>query len=200
MIHVVPPLANFIRRHAFWVPVLVVASAAIAIALAGPDTQASLRYERYAILDMEWWRLLTGNLVHLSTAHLALNLAGLGLISFLFRSRFDAWRWFAVLLACALSTSLGLLIFTQVEWYVGLSGVLHGAYAAGALAEVRDGRRFGYVLLSLLSVKLLAELLLGPSASTAALIGGEVVVDAHLFGALGGFLSLVLRPPAALRS
>lgn len=192
-----PPLADFIRRHAFWVPVLVVASAAITIALAGPDTQASLRYERYAILDREWWRLLTGNLVHLGTAHLALNLAGLGLISFLFRPRFDAWRWFAVLLACALSTSLGLLIFTQIEWYVGLSGVLHGAYAAGALAEVRGGRRFGYALLLLLGIKLLAELLLGASASTAVLIGGEVVVDAHLFGALGGLLSLVLRPAAS---
>lgn len=185
------PFVDFTRNHASWIPALALAIAAIVIALAGPDIQASLRYQRHSVLGMEWWRLLTGNLVHLGLAHLILNLAGLGLVALLFSAVFSAGRWLAILLAGALSTTLGLLIFTQVEWYVGLSGLLHGAYTAGALAEVRGGRRFGYVLLLLLAIKLLADLLFGASAFTAALIGGEVIVAAHCFGALGGLLGLV---------
>ena len=186
--------AAFTRNVSSWIPALVLAGTAIAIVLAGTDIQALLRYQRHSVMAMEWWRLLTGNLVHLGTAHLVLNLAGLALVSSLFSGVFSAGRWLCVLIASALSTTLGLLIFTPVEWYVGLSGLLHGAFAAGALAEVRAGRRFGYILLLLLAIKLFADLLFGASAFTTALIGGEVVVVAHFFGALGGMLGLVFRP------
>ena len=71
--------------------------------------------------------------------------------------------------------------------------MLHGWFAAGALAMTRDSapreRRFGAILLALIVLKLVYEQWLGPLPMTAESAGGPVVVDAHLFGALGGVVA-----------
>ena len=77
-------------------------------------------------------------------------------------------------------------------WYVGSSGALHGAMAAGALAQVRHGERTGWVLVGLLAVKLAYEHWLGALP----LSGSDpVVVSAHLYGVVGGAaVGAFLRP------
>ena len=79
-----------------------------------------------------------------------------------------------------------------MAWYVGLSGVLHGLVAAGALALLLRREALGAVLALGLCAKLGYEQLAGPVPFTAESVGGPVVVAAHLYGAAGGFLAEAL--------
>lgn len=155
-----------------------------------PASVEWLRFEHRAILGGEIWRLLTAHLVHLGWAHYAMNMAALALIAGLVPVLSSARRLLAMLTVSALAVSLGLLVFSpDVDWYVGLSGVLHGLFAAGAVTMLIGERRAeGGLLLALLIAKLLWEQTAGPMPGSAATAGGRVIVDAHLYGAIGGLL------------
>jgi len=182
-----------------WALPLALAAPAAAAALGGEAARALLRYQRDAVLAGEWWRLLTAHLAHLGPSHLLLNLAGLALVWLLVGGALGPAAWGAVLLLSALAVSGGLLLLDPgLAWYVGLSGVLHGLLAAGAAARLlRPGgpqgssiqggsRAEGALLLALLAAKLAWEQTFGPLPGSAEAAGGPVVVDAHLYGAIGG--------------
>ncbi|MFZ5594963.1 MAG: rhombosortase [Pseudomonadota bacterium] len=163
-----------------------------AIAIAGTQASAWLRYEREQILAGELWRLLTASFVHLGWSHLLMNLAALALIWMLFGRLLTTKTWLLLSLASLLSVSLGLLLFSpEIGWYVGLSGMLHGLFAAGAMASLRAGHRLELALLALLLGKIVWEQAYGPLPGTAEFAGGAVVTDAHLYGAAGGFISVL---------
>ena len=77
-----------------------------------------------------------------------------------------------------------------IEWYVGASGWLHGVLAAGALAHLRRREADGYLLAVLLTVKLAVE------QRGALPLAGDmpVVVQAHLYGAMGGLAVALCLP------
>lgn len=155
-----------------------------------PTLASVLRYERAAVLRGEVWRLLSAHLTHLGMEHLALNLLGLALIWQLFGDGFSEAEWLLIMLIVCLGISLGLLIFyPHIQWYVGLSGCLHGLFAAGALALWRQGGWLGPALLAGLVLKLIREQWLGPMATSVALTGGPVLTQAHLLGAIAGILA-----------
>ena len=85
-------------------------------------------------------------------------------------------------------------------WYVGLSGVLHGFVAAGALALLLRRETLGAVLGVGLAAKLIFEQIVGPVPFTAASVGGPVVVAAHLYGAIGALLAEAAAQLARRRS
>jgi rhomboid family GlyGly-CTERM serine protease len=172
-----------------------IAVLAVAIMIGGLFPMLSLRYERNSILSGEIWRILTGHLVHLTWNHLLLNLGGLALIWLLFGKRLMLAQWLIVLLSCAIAISAGLMVFhPHLNWYVGLSGLLHGMFVAGALGGLFSGYRAEWLLLGLLVLKLAWEQLSGALPGTGELAGGFVVVDAHLYGALTGLaVALLLR-------
>lgn len=189
------PLHSLLRQSKLYVVPLSVAALAIAGQLGGDRVQQLLRYDREAILNGEVWRLLSGNFLHLGFTHLLLNLAGLLLIWMFFGARFTHVQWIVIVLVTSLATGAGLLLLTpEVGWYVGLSGALHGYFVAGCMAEIRLKLREGWWLLGLITLKLAWEQWHGAMPGTASLAGGEVVVDAHLFGALAGVAALVLKP------
>src|SRR5215472_11747025 len=151
---------------------------------AGDGGQALLRYERSALAAGQWWRLLSAHLVHLDFRHALLNAAGLALVWVLFARDYSPKAWLAIVLGAIAAIDAGLWLGNStVQWYVGSSGVLHGAMAAGALAPVRRGEREGWLLAGLLAAKLLYEQTVGalPFAGS-----DPVVVDAHLYGVAGG--------------
>ena len=79
----------------------------------------------------------------------------------------------------------------EIEWYVGASGALHGVMTAGTLAHLRRRDLDGWILAVFIIAKLSYEQFAGsmPFAGAA-----NTVVDAHLYGAVGGFvLALCLR-------
>lgn len=177
---------------------LLLAVLCLLLAATGDWAREWLRYER-ALLPSEPWRLLTAHLVHLGWSHLLLNLAGLGLIWGLVGEYLDTRRWIAILMISGFGVSAGMwAVDPHLQWYVGLSGVLHALLVAGALAGA--GQRTGEmtVLLALVSIKLAWEQVSGPLPGSEISAGGPVVVDAHLFGALAavvpGLIWLKLSP------
>ena len=152
-----------------------------------------LRYDRDAILAGQVWRLLTGHLVHLGAPHLAMNLVGLALIWMLFGRLMTTAAWLATLLSSALAVSFGLLVFNPgLTWYVGLSGVLHGMFLAGAILSIVSGYRAEILLLGFIIAKLAWEQWVGPLPGSAEVAGGDVVVDAHLYGAIAGVIAALV--------
>lgn len=158
----------------------------LAVAGSGDWGRETLRYDRVGLAYGQCWRLLTAHLVHLNWQHLLLNGAGLVLMWILFAREFSPRRWLWIVLLAAASIDAGLwFLRPDVEWYVGASGVLHGALAAGAAAQYRRGDAGGAALIVLLVVKLLYEQQSGSSVFAGDL---PLVADAHLYGALGGLI------------
>lgn len=162
--------------------------------LAGEWARAALRYERAAIGSGEWWRLITAHLVHLDLWHAALNALGLVLMWSLFARDFSPRQWPLIVAATFAAIDAGLWYHdTQVDWYVGASGVLHGVMAAGTLAHVRRGDLDGWILAVFIVVKLGYEQWSGALPFNES--GVPVVVNAHLYGALGGVGMAALMKP-----
>lgn len=151
-----------------------------------PASSELLRYHLDQIKLGEYWRLLTGNFLHTNFTHLLLNCAGVLFIWLLHAEHFSVKSYFAVLIACCLGNAAGLLFFSDMQSYVGLSGALHGVIAWGAIKDIKMGEKTGEWLLIGLIIKVAFENLVGPSDSVKELIGAEVAVEAHLFGLITG--------------
>ena len=165
----------------------------------GEAARNSLRYERIALADGEWWRVLTGHLVHLGPAHTLLNLAGFAALVWLFLDEIRPREWLLSGAVAGVGIALGLYLRApETQWYVGLSGVLHGWFALGAARTCTSRPQFGFVMLLGLCLKLLWEQLSGTLPFTQALEIGPVIVDAHLYGALAGALFYVISMLRAL--
>ena len=160
------------------------------IALAGPDWTMALRYERTAIGQGEWWRFISAHGVHLGVYHLLLDSAGLLLLWALYAGELAPSLWLWVLTSATAAIDAGLWWGEpQIQWYVGISGVLHGVWAAGALAMGVRGDRSGWLMLVILASKLALEHRAGVSLLDLTM---PVVTNAHLYGALGGASAVAL--------
>ncbi|MDO6459321.1 rhombosortase [Granulosicoccaceae sp. 1_MG-2023] len=149
----------------------------------------SLRFDRTAIGMGQWWLLLSGNFVHLGLSHWLMNMSGLAMIALLFWRLYSLPQWLLIITASCAGVGLGLYYLNpELRWYVGFSGALHGLMIAGALADLRRYPLSGSVLLALVIAKLGWEQVMGSVPGSAAMAGGHVVVDAHLYGALSGAL------------
>jgi rhomboid family GlyGly-CTERM serine protease len=96
-----------------------------------------------------------------------------------------------LLLFLGIAVSAGLFIFNpRLQWYAGLSGVLHGLLAAGALRMVMNGKPTYLVLAGLLVIKLAYEHRFGPLPVSEMLVPQRVIVDAHVYGAVAGVLAV----------
>jgi rhomboid family GlyGly-CTERM serine protease len=172
-----------------WLLLAVVLVLLILQAGAGP-AQVALRYDRAALAAGQWWRLLTGHVIHLGYEHAVLDVAGLVLIWALFARDYSARAWVLIIGLSVIGVDAGLwFLSSTTEWYVGSSGVLHGALAAGTCAHLRRREPDGWVLALFLVAKLVYEQSLGALPLTA---GGAVIVDAHLYGAVSGALAALL--------
>jgi rhomboid family GlyGly-CTERM serine protease len=166
---------------------------AIFLLLGGELAREWLRFDRQGIRSGEVWRLVTGHVVHLGWSHFLLNAAGLALVWFLVGSAYDIRRWVLVCALSIVSMDIGLWVFDPtLQWYVGLSGLLHGILAAGLIAALEKPDKETLVLLLLLIAKLAWEQYGGPLPGSEATAGGRVVVNSHLFGAIGGAVAALL--------
>ena len=164
--------------------------------LGGDVGRALLRYDRAGLAAGQWWRLLTGHIVHLDLEHAALNSLGMVLMWALFARDYSPRQWILIVLATVAAIDAGLwLRDSTVAWYVGSSGALHGVMAAGTLAHLRRRDLDGWILAAFIVVKLSFEQRSGalPFADS----GAGVVVDAHLYGALGGAVVAAFLKPRA---
>jgi rhomboid family GlyGly-CTERM serine protease len=162
--------------------------------LNGDATRAALRYERVAIAAGEWWRLITAHFVHIDLEHTLLNLMGVVLMWAIFARDLRPREWLIVTVVVLLSIDAGLWFWDrQVDWYVGASGVLHGFMAAGTYVHVRRGDLDGWILVVFIMLKLGYEQWSGALPFVES--GMPVVLNAHLYGALGGFAAAACLKP-----
>ena len=170
-----------------WLVPGVVVLVSLALMLSADAGREWLRFDRAGISAGEAWRLLTGHFVHLGPSHTILNLAGLVLVWFLVGRAFALQQWLWVMAGSVGAIDLGLWFGSpQLEWYVGLSGLLHGMLAAGILAGLADRSSEALILALVVAGKLAWEQFAGPLPGSEATSGGVVIVDAHLYGVLGG--------------
>ncbi|GGY91067.1 rhombosortase [Shewanella fodinae] len=151
------------------------------------DAADIMEYQRQFIAQGQWWRLLTGNLIHTNHWHLLMNLAGFWVVVFIHRIHYGNRHLAWLLLTLCITEGLGLWIaFPTLSAYVGLSGVLHGLFAYGALSDIKIGWRSGYLLLVGVMAKVTWEQTMGANAEVTQLIGARVAIEAHLVGLLSG--------------
>jgi len=180
-----------------WIPALVIVGASVLLQ-AIPGAVEALRYQA-DINAAQPWRLITGHWVHLGWMHLALNGAGIALLAILFAQELKPIDWIATVTLTPLAISLGFLLRNpQLQWYVGLSGVLHGLMLAGCILLWRTEKRMAAMIAVVVIAKIAHEQWAGAESGTEKLISGTIVVDAHLYGALAGVAWGLLRriPPA----
>lgn len=152
----------------------------------GDGVKSVLQYERAAVFQGEWWRLVTGHLVHVDLRHTLLNVAGGIAMTALFYNTFPARDWTIILLASLVACDLGFLIREKdLIDYVGFSGILHGVLVAGTLAWWRtETKPLAFALTVVTFGKLFWEQWQGPVSLAADTM--KVIVNAHLYGAIGG--------------
>ena len=88
-------------------------------------------FDRSAIGQGEWWRLITGHWVHSDLEHAAWDIGALLVLGLLFESRLKV-ELVSVLALTTLGIDLWLWYATpSINYYCGLSGILNGLLALG---------------------------------------------------------------------
>jgi len=141
--------------------------------------------------DLGWssfWTLWTAPLVSITPFHSLGNLlalAAVGVLGYAVAAR--PREVLALLIAWPLAT-LGLLLWPALQWYAGLSGLVHAAAAIVAWRALtqRDTRGMGALLAAGLLIKLLSERGWAIPAAFDSNWGFNVVYAAHLSGTVTG--------------
>lgn len=172
---------------------LTVLAIAIVLFLLEPVSSEYLAYNREAVDTAQWWRFIFANVLHTNLTHLLLNSFGLLLLWALHGFYYSTRYFLSVFFVCSIGTTLGIYFFSSdLIWYVGLSGALHGIFVWGAYLDIKHGMRSGWILMLGLWGKVAYEQLTGPSQSIASMIEADVAIESHLFGAVTGAIIIAI--------
>jgi rhomboid family GlyGly-CTERM serine protease len=162
--------------------------------LLDPSTIAALGYDRSAVAGGQWWRLLTGNFVHLGWWHYSLNAASILLLLALCPERMAGWDWLGRIVLVSFGTCLGMYWCAPwIKSYVGLSGMIYGLFFLGLGAQALAGDRFAWACMAFLAARITWEFVVGIPRSEEELVGGHIVPESHLFGVIAAFGYAVVR-------
>ena len=171
---------------------LIIVIVSFILALTEPLSSDWLAYDRSQLGHFQWWRVITGHFLHTNITHLLLNTAGLTLLWALHGHYYKNHCYLIQFLVLCLGTSIGLYLFAeQMQWYVGLSGVLHGLFIIGAYFDIKNKFKTGWIMLVGVWLKVVHEQTYGASEEVAKLIAANVAIDAHLFGTVTGSVIIV---------
>jgi rhomboid family GlyGly-CTERM serine protease len=178
------------RSLAAWLLPGIIVGIAVVLAVYGDSGREWLRFDRSAVANGEYWRLVSGHFVHLGVSHLAWDAAGLLLIWYLVGQSFSRKQWLVVSLVAVVGIDLGFwFLEPNLTWYVGLSGLVHGLLAAGVVGSLKSEGAYMWILGVGLIAKLAYEALVGPVPGSAESSGGTVIVAAHVYGAVAGAIA-----------
>lgn len=182
---------NFFITHSLPIFLILIS---LLLALFGENSIKHFMYNRDAINDGELWRFMTAHFVHLGWNHLLMNISALIIIWFLVREFLSIYFWWIIALVSTIGISVFFYIFmVELQWYVGLSGLLHSLLASGVIIGIKKRRKESMLFLLLIFIKIIYEQFYG--ATDVKIINGMVVVNAHLYGVLIGIscaLSLII--------
>ena len=173
-------------------------SAGALLAFFVPGLDTLLIYDRAAIIAHgELWRLVTGNLVHLSTTHLASDLAAFLISGMIIEIR--CYRYFTMLcLSAAMLIGVAIFCFApELHYYGGLSGVVTAAVTYLCLHGITEKGTWRWLCAAVmagLAVKFWIEIALANSLLLAVSTEAFVPVPlSHLIGAVAALLVFVLK-------
>lgn len=159
-------------------------------AFAGDSGREWLRWDRAGIADGQLWRLVSGHLVHMNLSHFLLNGAGLILVWMLVGHNMTSSRWLVIIVAAITGINLGFwFLDAELQWYVGLSGLLHGLLMAGLVVGLQTARGESLLIGGFVIAKLAFEQFVGPLPGSESASGGAVIVNAHLYGAVAAVIA-----------
>jgi len=122
-----------------WRSILLGAGAVVAYLVLGAAPEAWV-FDRAAIAQGEWWRLVTGHWVHSDLTHAGWDITALLLLGTLFEARLRWWLPIALLIG-----TVGVDVWLwwgdlTLHYYCGLSGILNSLLIVGLLQLWRNWR------------------------------------------------------------
>ena len=147
----------------------------------------ALEFQRQSILSGQVWRFWTGHWVHAYTAHFFLNCAVALLLYFAFFTTIRSLELLVtgVLFSSLISGSL-LLLMPELDWYNGLSGLLHAWVVYASIRKIQAGQAMYWLGVLLVWVKVSLETA-GVGSWSGGMLGSlNVIEQAHLIGTLIG--------------
>ena len=144
-------------------------------------------FNREQILHGEIWRIITGHFVHLNFEHFFFNAASLIVVSIIFRSKINITSLLLLSVFFSILISfLVLLLYPNIDWFNGFSGVLHAIFSCLCIQSLTEDRMFKIMMAILLS-KVTMENINFFKLSEFAL------VELHLLGVIVGSLLAVYQ-------
>lgn len=156
-----------------------------------PEIHSGLYFDKAAILQGEWWRLVTGHFMHADNEHLLWNTLGLLILGALIE-KYSVKALFLSLFSGVLCIDILLMSsFCELEIYCGLSGTLNSLLVLALWYEWKQIRSFLAPLIAGLSLlKIWGEISIGNSVFTH--ISWPPYPWAHLAGFIGGSFLVIL--------
>jgi len=169
-----------------WRSILLGASAVVVYLVLGAAPEAWV-FDRVAIAQGEWWRLVTGHWVHSDLTHAGWDITALLLLGVVFEVRLR-WRLPLALLIGTVGVDAWLWWGDPaLQYYCGLSGILNSLLIVGLLQLWREFRHPLVVLTGVgAAVKILVEIKAGQALLTQA--AWPSVPTVHAVGFLCGLV------------
>ena len=151
-----------------------------------------LRYQSLEISNGQWWRIFSANLCHSNWNHWILNIAGLWLMDLFYQPVLSQKTRAALLIFCMVLNVMMIHFWMEINWYVGLSGALHGYLIGGALLSWNKAKLLNFTIILITTIKLFAESVWQINSATEELISANVLEEAHSFGAVSSVIFWLL--------
>ncbi len=168
-------------------PLLFVALVFI-LELLKPASATLLGFLPQHISDGQWWRVITGQMLHTNLNHTLLNVAGIALLWALHGEYYTTKHYFFVVLVSLILVGIPLVFIYSETHYAGLSGIIHALLIYGASIDIRNRINSGWLIFVGVWAKALYEIYFGSAMATSELIEARVAVEAHLAGVISGTL------------
>ena len=133
--------------------------------------------------------------MHINSSHFALNIVAAISIYLIFSGGLKLSELLLCCFSFTMFISLALLcLYPQIEWYRGLSGLLHALVAYFAICLVKgENNLFWMGFLALIWAKVLLETVSTHSGYESLLGDIKIITEAHLVGVLIGTIVAIAR-------
>lgn len=133
-----------------------------------------------AVLNGQWWRIITGAYLHAGILHIGLNMIALYQVGRLVEMLLGSTRTALLYFISMIGSGLAVVVFTPLEPTIGASGAIFGLFGALVAIGLRLGER-GRGLVGQVLPIIVINLIFGFSVPNISNAG-------HIGGLLSGFL------------